>query len=67
MYVWNLCASFNSRIAYAFPTKQGKETFSTIRFSEGLPEAKALCPRLVALCLKTGCLETKCCLGVQAL
>ena len=58
----NLCASWNTRIAV--PTKQRNETSSTIRFSESLPEENALCLRLVTLCLKPGCLETKCYLGV---
>ena len=31
----NLCANWNTRITV--PTKQGNETSSTIRFSEGLP------------------------------
>ena len=30
----------------AVPTKRGNETSSTIRFSEGLPEGRALFPRL---------------------
>ena len=45
----NLSACWNTRITAN--TKQGHETSGPIRFTKGLPQGDALCPRLFTLCL----------------
>ena len=45
----NLSACWNTRITAN--TKQGRETSGPIRFTKGLPQGDALCPRLFRLCL----------------
>ena len=47
--IWNLSACWNTRITAN--TKQGRETSGPIRFTKGLPQGDALCPRLFTLCL----------------
>ena len=47
--IQNLSAFWNIRITTN--TKQGRETSGPIRFTKGLPQGDALCPRLFTLCL----------------